>query len=395
MKITEVVCHVLVDPDYVVEATSSSQDDIVVEIHTDEGVSGIGEADVNPWVARACIESLGTHTMALGLTQMLIGADPMDVEGLWDRMYVGSAMTGRRGALIHSLGAVDMALHDLRGKALGKPCWQLLGALAQERVRPYASLQPDHSSLEAYVASVVQWARDSQAMGFGAAKLGLTFGGPYAHMGMREPFSRTTEAIEAVRSAVGPDFTLMVDVQYAFPDADTCLDVIVDWEAFDLFFVETPVASDDLDGYMRIATEQPIRIAAGEWLATRFEFLDLMDRGGVQVVQPDMGRVGGLTEAMRVASLARERGRLVVPHVWKTGISIAAALHLAAVTENCPFVEFLPAEMCDSDLRRDLVTGLPEVAEGTIEIPSAPGLGVELDRDALARFEEAAERIGQ
>src|ERR1043166_2895968 len=110
MKITRIDCHVLLAPDMDVGATSSAQDDIVVEIHTDEGVTGIGETDVNPWMARACIEAPGTHTMGLGLSEMLVGQDPLQPETLWEKLYVGSAMNGRRGAVIHAMGALDMAL---------------------------------------------------------------------------------------------------------------------------------------------------------------------------------------------------------------------------------------------------------------------------------------------
>ena len=152
MKITRIDCHVLLEPGYDIGATSSAQDDIVVEIHTDEGMSGIGETDVNPWIARACIIAPGTHTMGLGLAQMLIGADPLDVEALWERLYIGSAMNGRRGAVINAIGALDMALHDLRGKALGKPCHELLGGAVRQTVIPYASLQPEVTSFAAYRA---------------------------------------------------------------------------------------------------------------------------------------------------------------------------------------------------------------------------------------------------
>src|SRR5512141_2001096 len=109
MKITRIDCHVLLDPGCDVGSTSSAQDDIVVEIHTDEGLIGVGESDVNPWIARACIEAPGTHTMGQGLAQMLLGQDPLNVEALWERLYVGSAMNGRRGALVHALGALDIA----------------------------------------------------------------------------------------------------------------------------------------------------------------------------------------------------------------------------------------------------------------------------------------------
>jgi L-alanine-DL-glutamate epimerase-like enolase superfamily enzyme len=381
------------DPAYDVGSTSSAQDDIVVEIHTDDGISGIGETDVNPWIARACIEAPGTHTMGRGLTEMLLGENPLDIERLWEKLYVGSAMNGRRGAVINALGALDMALHDLRGKALGKPCYEFLGGQTCEAVRPYASLQPDVSNIDVYRDSMVAWVLEARRRGFTAAKLEVTPSGPYAHKGLRASNDRMTEVIAAVREAVGDDFVLMVDVQYAFPDANTCLATIKNWEKFNLFFIETPLPADDLAGYARLANEQPIPIAAGEWLTTRFEFLDLMDRGKVKVVQPDMGRVGGLTEALRVCELAKERGLTVVPHLWKTGISIAAAAHIAIATPHCAFIEFLPVELSESALRKNLLTHELHMVGGKIPLPARPGLGVELNREALARFKEAARRV--
>ena len=393
MKITGIDCHVLLDPEYDVGSTSSAQDDIVVEVHTDDGISGIGESDVNPWIARACIEAPGTHTMGRGLTEMLLGENPLDIERLWEKLYVGSAMNGRRGAVINAIGALDMALHDLRGKALGKPCYEFLGGATRKAVRPYASLQPDVSNIDAYRDSMVSWVLDARRRGFTAAKLEVTPSGPYAHKGLQASNDRMTEVIAAVREAVGQDFVLMVDVQYAFPDANTCLATIRDWEKFNLFFIETPLPADDLPGYARLADEQPIPIAAGEWLTTRFEFLDLMDRGKVKVVQPDVGRVGGLTEACRVCELAKERGLTVVPHLWKTGISIAAAAHLAVATPHCAFIEFLPSELSESSLRKDLLTKELHMIDGRIPLPARPGLGVELNREALGRFKEAARRV--
>src|SRR5579863_5152314 len=158
MKITRIDCHALLVPEVNLGSTSSAQDDIIVEVHTDAGVTGIGESDVNPWIARACIEAPGTHTMGLGLAEMLLGQDPLDVESLCERLYVGSAMNGRRGALIHALGALDIALHDLRGKWLGKPCYELLGGATRSAITPYASLQPEVSGFEAYRDAMVSWA---------------------------------------------------------------------------------------------------------------------------------------------------------------------------------------------------------------------------------------------
>ena len=121
MKVTRIDCHVLLVPEFHTEACSSAQDNLVVQIHTDAGISGIGETDVNPWIARACIRAMGTHIMGLGLEEMLIGEDPLQPEAIWQKLYSGSKMNGRRGALICAMGAIDMALWDIKGKAMGCP----------------------------------------------------------------------------------------------------------------------------------------------------------------------------------------------------------------------------------------------------------------------------------
>ena len=143
--------------------------------------------------------------MGLGLAQMLIGADPLDVEALWEKLYIGSAMNGRRGAVIHAIGALDMALHDLRGKALGKPCHELLGGAVRQTVIPYASLQPEVSSFPAYRRSLVEWALRAKAIGFRAAKLEVTPCGPYAHKGLQATHEDMTAVIGEVRAAVGSE----------------------------------------------------------------------------------------------------------------------------------------------------------------------------------------------
>ncbi|SVD95014.1 uncharacterized protein METZ01_LOCUS447868, partial [marine metagenome] len=257
------------------------------------------------------------HTMGLGLKDMLIGEDPLDTERLWEKLYVGSCMNGRRGAVINAMGAIDMALWDIKGKAAGKPCWQLMGEPAQAAIEPYASLQPNGESYAEYKGSLVEWVLRAKELGFQAAKLEVTLSGPYNHSGLDESDDKVTETVAACREAVGVDFTLMVDVQYAWPDADTALATLRDWEALDIYFIETPLPVDDLKDMARLAEESPVDIASGEWLTTRHEFADLMDIGGVHVAQPDVGRVGGITEALRVCDMAAERGRRIVPHCWK------------------------------------------------------------------------------
>lgn len=387
MKITKIDVHILLAPDYDASACSSAQDNLVVEVHTDEGIVGIGVTDTNPWVARACIQAPGTHCMGLGLGEMLLGADPLEPEAAWERLYRGSKMTGRRGALICALGALDVALWDIKGKALGQPVYRLLGGDGPRAVTPYASLLPTGHTVRAYAESLVAKALRAQALGFRAAKLEVCINGPYSHNGIQESDDDVVAIVAECRQAVGPEFVLMVDVAYAWPDAKTALGVIERLAPFNLDFVETPIDIDDLDGYAFLHHHSPIPIAAEEWQNTHYEFLDLADRGLLDVLQPDVGRVGGLTEAMKVCKIAADRGRRIVPHCWKTGLGIAASAHLAAASPTCAYVEFLPLELAESPLRRELLAEELEVVDGLITLSERPGLGVTLDRDALRKYE--------
>lgn len=386
MKITAIETHILTAPDLQPDANSSSQDDFIVIIHTDEGISGIGETDTGPWLAQAAVEAPGSHVMARSFQELLLGQDPFDTAALYHRIYNGTAMSGRRGAVICALGAIDMALWDIKGKATGKPCWRLLGGAVQRDITPYASLQPAGRNPEEYHAFMVEWARTARKFGFRAAKLECSLGGPYSHRGVRGSDAEMTELVRACRAALGRDFTLMVDVVYQWRDAKSAWRTLRQWEDLDLYFVETPLHVDNLEGYAYLAERAPFRIATGEWNNTRFEFQELIDRGKVDVVQPDIGRVGGLTEALRVCHYAEDRGRLVVPHCWKTGIGIAASAHLAFAIPHCPFIEYLPVELCDSPLRKELVPDPLRMIDGRLELPEAPGLGVALDPEALRRY---------
>jgi L-rhamnonate dehydratase len=390
MKITKIDCHVLLVPNYDTQACSSAQDDLVVEVHTDEGLVGVGETDTNPWIARECIHARGTHCMGLGLEEMLLGANPLEPEALWQRLYTGSKMTGRRGALICAMGAIDMALWDIKGQALGVPVYQLLGGPVKQRCTPYASILPTGHTFSEYQSSLVERARQAKARGFRAGKMEICINGPYSHNGLQESDDAVVDLVAACRQAVGPEFVMMVDVAYAWPSAAHALRVLQRMAPYDVFFLETPIDVDDLDGYAMLHARSPVRIAAGEWQNTHFEFLDLADRGMIDVLQPDVGRVGGFTEARKVCEIARQRNRLIVPHCWKSGIGIAASAHLCMASEVCPYIEFLPAELCDSPLRRELVVDNFEFRDGMIRLPDRPGLGIELNRDALRRYSAEA-----
>ena len=390
LKITEIECHVLLAPDFNPGYTSSAQDSFVVVIRTDGGVFGVGECDANPWMAKACIESPGTHTMGLSIRDMIVGQNPFEIGAIWNRLYVGTAMNGRRGMVIHALSAVEMALWDLCGKAVGKPVHELLGGATRQKITPYASLQPAGNRFEEYRDALCASAEGAKHLGFKAMKTEITMSGPYAHDGMNESYDRHTQVLAAVRKTIGPDITLMVDVQYLWEDAATCLDTIKDWKEFNCYFLETPLWSDNVREMAKLATQAPMPIACGEWLATRFEFEELMDIGKIQVAQPDVGRVGGIGEAKIVCDMARDRGKLIVPHCWKTGISISATAHLAFVTNHCPFIEYLPPQLCNERLRRELAKEELELqSDGTIPLPTKPGLGVEVDWDIVKRYKVA------
>jgi L-alanine-DL-glutamate epimerase-like enolase superfamily enzyme len=386
MKVTEIECYVLLAPNMSTGSTSSAQDSFIVIVHTNEGVTGIGESDVNPWIARACVEAPGTHTMGLGLKEILIGADPLAIEDLWRRMYVGTCFNGRRGAVIHAIGAIDMALWDIRGKVAGKPIFDLLGGAKQSHVVPYASLQPEGNRWEEYRDSLCAWAERAKSVGFKAVKAEITMNGPYAHDGMCEPYERHTLVVEAVRKTIGPDIALMVDVQYMWPDARTAMETIKDWKEFNISFLETPLWIDKLDEYAKLHELAPMPIAAGEWQATRFEFEELMDRGRIDVAQPDVGRVGGFGEAKAVCDMAADRGLIIVPHCWKTGVSVTATAHLAFNTPHCRFIEYLPPTLCTETLRRELAVDGFEFRNGLIEKPTKSGLGAELNVEALRSY---------
>ncbi len=155
---------------------------------------------------------------------------------------------------------------------------------------------------------------------------------------------------------------------------------------YDLYFLETPIDIDDLAGYARLHEESTIPIAAGEWQNTHFEFEDLARQGKLDVLQPDIGRVGGFTEALKVAQIATELDRIIVPHCWKTGIGIAASAHFAAVTPTCPYIEFLPARLSESALRQELTHDEIALRDGVIPLPQRPGLGFALNREALQQY---------
>ena len=387
VKISKIETYSLLIPDFDSDACSSAQDNFVVKIYADNGLYGIGESDTNPWGVKAIIDSPGTHAMGRGFADILIGKDPRNVEGLWHELNEKTMMTSRRGLGICAIGAIDMALWDLCGKIYQQPVWKLLGGSKKNFIIPYASLLPEGHTLNEYSESLVNKTIKSKKLGFKAAKLEICIKGPYSHNNLQiEDDTEFAKMVTLCRKAVGSDMILMADVAYAWSDWKSALKALNMIKEENLYFIETPLPIEDLAGSAKLASRTDIRIATGEMLQTRFECFETIEKGRVDVIQPDVGRVGGLTEAKRVCDYAEDRGILVVPHCWKSVIGIAASTHLSATTLSCPYIEFLPKELAESQLRKDLVLEELPVIDGKIHLPEKPGLGIELNEEKLKQY---------
>lgn len=371
MKITNVEVMILSLPQ-IVERTDGSQDTAVVKVTTDEGITGVGEVDSSPWIAKAVIEAGKSHTICRGLREIVLGEDPFQIHRIWEKMYQGSIYYGRRGAAIQAMSGIDLALWDIMGKASGMPVWRLLGACWRDEVRAYAS-----SLFGDTVEETGRMAREYIDRGFTAVKFGW------------EPLGKDPEydvaLVREIRRAVGPKNDVMIDAGLVW-DARTAIRMAERFSEFNIGWLEEPLHPDDLDGYARLSRATKVPIAAGEEESSRGSYLDLMDRGNIDIVQVDVTRCGGLTEAMRIARLAEDRHRPVVNHSFKSGINIAASLHFIAAVPNAHIFEYCVSR---SPLRHELTRQTFDVVDGVVKIPQEPGLGVDLNGDTVAKYRVA------
>ena len=371
LKITDVEAIVLRQPVLDEGIADGSQDDLVVLVHTDEGITGIGEVDSAPEAVRAIVTAPGSHAIANSLHDLLVGEDPSDVERLWQKMYRGLIYVGRRGIALHALSGIDIALWDIKGKAAGKPVYELLGGAKRDRVRAYASrLMPNTpaETSEAVSALVDQ--------GFTAIKLGW---GPLG----KDP-KHDVKLAAAAKEAAG-DVEILIDAGLGYvADAKVAIEVAREYEQIGIFWLEEPFEPDEYEAYAELADAVDIRVAAGEQDTTRWGFRELIERGHVDLVQPDVTRCGGITEWLRIAELARDHSVETVPHAWKSGIIKAASLQCNAVIPDALFQEYRVAETpINQTLTKEL---LPLEADGTILVPTAPGIGVTLDDEVVERY---------
>src|SRR5262245_12712702 len=381
-RIAQVEVIPIVAPEQARDDLDGTVETVIVRITDADGRSGIGETDAPATVVKSFIEMPTAHLWSQNLISLLVGADPIEIAGLWQKMYEGTFWPGRRGLGIHALSAIDIALHDLAGKQLGVPAYKLMGGARRERLRPYCTIYPGLAHgrpIRALMAEIERQFDAALSIGFRAVKMEVLF---YELVSDRE----LVDLIHEGRRMLGDDVLMALDFGYrwsSWHDAKWVLDRVAD---SDIYFAEATLQHDDLAGHARLAAQSPIRICGAEAAATRFEIREWLERGGVDVVQPNIGRGGGLTEIRRIADLCELHGAQVVPHGWKTGITSAAGRHFQAACPAAPLFEYISPRVFDSPLRRELVSPEPVISEGFMDLPTAPGLGLQLNEELVNRW---------
>ncbi|MFC7141584.1 enolase C-terminal domain-like protein [Halosimplex aquaticum] len=345
--------------------------DVVVEVHTDAGITGVGHGN---W-ATGAIETIVDET----LSKLVVGEDPQEREKLWDIMYRATIPFGRKGAAIEAISAVDLALWDIAGKEADKPVYELLGGPVTDEIPCYASnLHPvDMDTLE---REAIEYAEK----GFDAMKLRFRHGPEAGRAGMKE----NEEIVKTVRDAVGHDIAIAGDAYmgWSVRYAKKMLDRL---EKYDMEWVEEPVIPDDIDGYAEVRESTSIPISGGEHEFTRWGHEELLEREAVDILQPDVHRCGGLTELQKIDALASTHDVPVVPH---SGTN--PHLHFIAASTNAPMAEYFPIpewfqeqqEEKDSTYADAIYEHPPDAEDGVIPLPDGVGLSSELNREALDNY---------
>lgn len=351
----------------------------LVRIDTDEGLTGFGEA-------KAAVGSAGINAPVAAcvneeLRPLLIGEDPRDISALWERMYNGVRAhyafkygrtfpeLGRRGLRISAISGVDMALWDILGKSLNVPVYRLLGGRCRTTVPAYASGGwADAKTIGAQLRETIA------PGGFQAVKMRVG--------AMDGDVETSVERVRAAREALGARVRLMVDAHGTF-DARSARRFSRGVEDCHLSWFEEPVSADDPQGMAEVRASTDIPIAAGESLFTRFDFLPLINARAIDILQPDPAIAGGITEVMRIASLASAHQLTLAPHLWGSALLFAAGLHLAAALPNCTTLEY---SMGFNPMLRELAAEKFEIKDGDVSVIDRPGLGVTVNEDFVERY---------
>ena len=379
MKITGLDVHVLASP--LAEPFAFSQGWVtrrsatLVEVRTDEGVSGWGEAFSQglepPQIAATVIDA--------ALRPIVTGANPLDVEVLWHRMYHLTRDYGRKGSVVAAISAVDIALWDIAGKVHGLPVHALLGGAFRTRVQPYATgFYRIRGQGEA--RRLADEALRHVDAGFSFMKVKLGYG-----------VDDDLACMRAIGAAIqGHPVTLMVDTNHAYGRAEA-LRLGRALEPYDLRWYEEPVVPEDIAGYVELRQKLSMPIAGGENEHTLFGYRDLLGAHAVDVAQPDIGSCGGITAARHIIALAHAHGIQVNPHVWGSAVAQAASLQVIAAVPGAHHSVFAQEPILEYDrsshpFRDQLVDQPVRQVDGWVDIPSRPGLGIEVDRGVLDRY---------
>jgi L-alanine-DL-glutamate epimerase-like enolase superfamily enzyme len=343
-----------------------TQDVLVVQVHTDEGYVGLGEVVSSSYVARAVIEAPRSGGGRHGLAEIVRGMDPADTDSVWQEMWEQSGWYGRRGVVIHAMAGIDVALWDIKAQAAGRPVHGALSDEPRRRIRPYASVLWGDT-----VAETERLARELSDHGFRAVKFG--FGS------IGTSLEQDVAMVRGARRALPDGATLMVDVGRRWT-LESAIERCEALGPFGVRWVEEPLHPEDLDGYARLTRAVSVPIAAAETEETIPAFRAFLD-AGVKVIQPDLGRVG-LTQGMKLAALARERGAACVPHCFGTGVNTAASIHWMVASGN----DLTEYPMRTNALCRRLVQGVPQLVDGWVTPLERPGLGLSLDSDVVREY---------
>jgi L-rhamnonate dehydratase len=357
-------------------------DTVIVKVFDEEGRYGFGETDAPPQVVKSFLEMPTAHLWSRNASEILIGADPVETAGLWQKLYEGTFWPGRRGLGLHAISAIDIALHDLAGKQLGLPVYKLMGGARRDKLKPYCTIYPGLAkgrSVRDLMTEIGRQFEAALAAGFRAVKMEVLF---YDLVSDLELIG----LIRQGRKMLGGGILMALDFGYRWHNWHDALLVIERITDCDIFFAEAALQHDDLDGHARLAERSSIRICGAEAAATRWEVREWLTRAKVGVVQPNITRGGGLTEIKRIADLCELHGAEVVPHGWKTGITSAVGRHFQAACPAAPVFEYVSPHVFDSPLRRELVSPEPKVVDGFMELPDAPGLGITLNDELIARW---------
>ncbi|HEY3081761.1 MAG TPA: galactonate dehydratase [Chloroflexota bacterium] len=360
MKITQIETF-LVHPDH--------RNLVFVRVQTDEGLYGVGEAySAGPDDATAAVIK--------DFETWLVGRDPRDIEFLWQLMYNGSRFPG--GVITNSaISGIEHALWDIKGKALGVPVYELLGGKCRDRVRVYQSPggRTPEEMAERGVALIEQY-------GYTALKIG-----PHPPGSEAAPWSATVRGaaarMEALRRAVGEDVDIGVDPHAKIFEPVRALQMAHALKPYNPFFFEEPLRPENIDALGDLRRQIDVPIATGEMLYTKFEFRDLLVRGAADIVQPDICCAGGLLEQKKIASMAEAFYVTVAPHNPMGPVATAVNVQFAASTPNFLILEYHPD---DRSPRRDLIDEPVTLKDGYLELPSRPGLGIDLNLDAFERY---------